>query len=64
MRIIENMTDSVLVAFDYEKEQSEAVLIVGRQGPNNTAEIINVFSGQEAVELWGKLTVMEGGKQR
>lgn len=47
--------DSVLVGFGFESE----VLIVGRKRKNQSVEIINAFQGEEALELWKKLTERE-----
>ena len=47
---------SVIVGFDYRPEKDNAVLIVGKPGRNKTVDIINAFQGDEAKELWEKLT--------
>lgn len=53
------MTDSILVAFD---DSGKGVLIVGKKRLNESAEIINAFEGDEAKELWKKLTVKKEKK--
>lgn len=54
-----NKTDCVMVAYD-ESSEGSAVVIVGRKTKLINAEVINAFSGDEARELWKKLT--EGRK--
>lgn len=49
-----NETDCVMVAFS--ETEGSAVLIVGRKTKLINADIINAFSGNEARELWKKLT--------
>lgn len=46
--------DCVMVA--YSETEGSAVLIVGRKTKLINAEVINAFSGDEAKELWKKLT--------
>lgn len=58
-------TDTVLVSFDFTHGVDNSVLVVGRQLPRHSAEIINAFQGEEAYELWKKLTekrVVGGGE--
>ena len=58
-------TDTVLVSFDFTNGVDKSVLVVGRQLPRHSAEIINAFQGEEAYELWKKLTekrVVGGGE--
>ena len=50
-------TGSVIVAYDYKEGSDTAVLIVGRKNPKMDIQIINAFEGDEAKELWKKLTV-------
>ena len=53
-------TDSVIVAFDYKAYTDKALLLVGKQDPKRGVQIINVFDGEEAKELWKKLTAKGG----
>lgn len=46
----------LLVGFENKHGDDTAVLIVGRKRPNQSVEIINAFQGQEAVELYEKLS--------
>lgn len=47
---------SVIVAYDYKKDSDTAVLIVGQKESKMDVKIINAFQGEEAKELWKKLT--------
>ena len=49
-------TDSVIVAYDFSHGKDNAVLIVGKKRKNQTVDIVNAFQGEEATELWKKLT--------
>lgn len=49
-------TDTVLVSFDFTHGVDKSVLVVGRQLPRHSDEVINAFQGEEAYELWKKLT--------
>ncbi len=50
------MTDSIIVGYDYTEATDNAVLIVGKRMPDMSVDIINAFHGDEAKELWAKLT--------
>lgn len=50
------INESVIVSVDFTNGEDVGVLIVGRQ-KNGKVEIINAFQGQEAVELYKKLTI-------
>lgn len=49
-------TDTILVSYDFTHGKDESVLIVGTKRPNQSVEIINAFQGEEAEELYKKLT--------
>lgn len=49
--------DCIMVA--YSETGNSAVLIVGRKTKFINADIVNAFSGDEARELWKKLTENE-----
>lgn len=57
---MENKADTFLVSFDY-KHGNIPVLIVARKG-NGEIDIINAFKGEEAKELYRKLTAKKGEK--
>ena len=50
------MTDSIIVGYDYNELTDNAVLIGGKRLPDMSVDIINAFHGDEAKELWAKLT--------
>lgn len=51
-------TDCILVSFDNSTADKE-ILIVGRKKPREAVDIINAFEGEEALELYKKLTTKE-----
>ena len=51
-----DITSSVIVAFDYKADKDHAILLVGQKNPKIDISIINAFEGEEAKELWEKLT--------
>ena len=51
-----HLTDSLLVGFDISSGKDNAVLIVGKKNPNQSVDIINAFQGEEAKDLYKKLT--------
>ena len=50
------ISDALIIGWDYKVEKDNAVLIVGRQKVRGVADIINAFQGEEAKELYEKLT--------
>lgn len=48
--------ESLLVGFDSTNGDDEAVLIIGRKHPKKAMDVINAFQGEEAVELYKRLT--------
>lgn len=51
---MKHLTDAVICSIDFEGDHG--VLIVGRQTQNGGLYIINAFQGEEAMELYTKLT--------
>lgn len=49
------MTDTVIISIDWNDETNTGVLVVGRKRVNNSVDIINAFSGDEAKELYQRL---------
>lgn len=49
-------TDCILVSFDSSGGKDKEILIVGRKTPSEVIDIVNAFQGEEAVELYKKLT--------
>lgn len=50
------LTDSVIVSISFNINQDNTVLVVGRKRLNESVEIINAFQGQEAIDIYNKLT--------
>ena len=53
------LSDTVLVSFNRESTTSDPILIVGRKRKNQSVEIINAFQGNEAVDLYNRLTTVK-----
>lgn len=54
-------TGSVIVSWDFSKGKDVGVLLVGEKKPGKDAEIINAFQGQEAVDIYKKLMIVNTG---
>ena len=52
------MVGSVIVSYDNQSNDIP-ILIVGRKRKNQSVEVINAFHGDEAVELYTKLTTVK-----
>lgn len=55
------LTDSIIVSYDRNPSKDISVLVVGRKEPNASVTIINAFQGEEADELYKKLTTIKKG---
>lgn len=53
---MKSITDTILVSIDLSRNNENAVLVVGRKKPREAVDIINAFDGEEALELYKKLT--------
>lgn len=53
------INEGVVVSVDI-RGKDQAVLIVGKPGTNGDMQIVNAFEGQEARDLWAKLTIVKG----
>ena len=51
-------TGSVIVSWDFSKGEDIGVLLVGKKKPGKDVEIINAFQGQEAVDIYNKLMIV------
>ena len=51
------MARAVVVSYEGAYGLDTSVLIVGEKQPGDATKIINAFQGEEATELWKKLTV-------
>lgn len=56
--MMKNASDTFLVSFDYTNGDIP-VLIVGRRGKELEIDIVNAFKGDEAKELYQRLTGKE-----
>lgn len=60
---MDKINDAIIVSIDYNENDGTGVLLVGRRRRGGGIDIINAFSGNEALELYKKLvTVKENNK--
>lgn len=52
------VTDSILVSVDFDLKggPDTAILVVGKKKKGEAVDILNAFQGEEAIELWKRLT--------
>lgn len=52
------VTDSILVAVDFDMKggPDTAILVVGKKKKGEAIDILNTFQGEEAMDLYKKLT--------
>lgn len=52
------VTDSILVAVDFDTKggPDTAILVVGKKKKGEAIDILNTFQGEEAMDLYKKLT--------
>lgn len=53
------MNDAIIVSYD-DHSNDVPILMVGRKRLNESTEIINAFDGDEAKELYKRLTTVKG----
>lgn len=53
-----NIVDAIIVSYD-NSSNDIPILIVGRKRFNRSMDIINAFQGDEAVELYTRLTTIK-----
>lgn len=58
---LKNKSDTFLVSFDYTHGDIP-VLIVGKRGKEKEIDVINAFQGDEARELYKRLTDKKEGE--
>lgn len=56
--------DTILVSYVENKDPEKTILVVGNKRINQSVEVINAFSGTEAMELWNKLTTPKESKEK
>lgn len=55
------MVDSLIISIDTANGRDNTVLIVGRKTFGQQVEIVNAFQGNEALELYSRLTTVKNG---
>lgn len=55
-----NTTGSYIISWDFSHGKDVGVLIVGKL-ENGTTSIVNAFQGQEAIDIYNKLTTVKDG---
>lgn len=58
------MVDTILVSVDFSNKNDTGVMVVGRKRMNQSVEIINAFQGEEAKELYKRLTTKKDGERK
>lgn len=56
------MISSLIIGFD-DQSNDEALMVVGTKRKGNGVEVINAISGDEAVELYKRLTTIKGSEE-
>ena len=52
------------VSVDFSNKNDTGVMVVGRKRMNQSVEIINAFQGEEAKELYKRLTTKKDGERK
>lgn len=50
------ISEAIVVSIDYDESENKGILLVGRKRGKGPIEIINAFQGQEALDIYKKLT--------
>lgn len=58
------LSGAVIVSWDFSNGFDTGVLLVGKKNPRQDVEIINAFQGQEAWDIYKKLTTVEKGETK
>lgn len=56
---MDKINDAIIVSIDYNESDRTGVLLVGRKRRGGGIDIINAFSGNEALELYKKLVTIK-----
>lgn len=56
------MVDSLIISIDTSNGKDDIVLIVGKKTVGQRVEIVNAFQGEEALDLYNRLTTVKKGK--
>lgn len=57
---MESAHGAVIVSWDFSHGEDKAILLVGSKTPKADVEVINAFQGQEALDIYKKLTTKKG----
>lgn len=52
---------AVIVSWDFSHDRDKHILLVGRQRPKKPVEVINAFQGEDAHDIYEKLTTKKKG---
>ena len=52
---------ALIVSWDFSHAGDKHILLVGRKSPKADVEVINAFQGEEAHEIYEKLTTVKKG---
>lgn len=53
------MTTSIIVSYSDDSSKNDPILLVGKKLKNNQVEVINAIHGNEAKELYTRLTTVK-----
>lgn len=53
-------TGVVIVSWDFSHGKDYDILLVGQKAPGKGVDVINAFQGEEAFEIYEKLTTKKG----
>ena len=59
---MESASGALIVSWDFSNAPDKHILIVGSKTPKQDIEIINAFQGEEAHEIYEKLTTVKKGE--
>ena len=52
-------TGSLIIGYDFSKDENNGVLIVGTRTKGQATDIVNAFQGKEAKEIFEKLITVK-----
>lgn len=58
-----NTSGAYIVSWDFSHGDDKAILLVGRQKSKGNVDIINAFQGQEAIDIYKKLSTVKKIKE-
>lgn len=53
---------ALIVSWDFSHGPDKHILLVGQKTPKSDVEVINAFQGEEAHEIYEKLTTVKKGE--